>query len=388
MILALIADAVTAGAREERSCEVLGLTVRTLQRWRTADGGEDGRKGPQTRPANALTAAERAALLEVLNRPAYRDQSPHTIVPRLADTGLYVASESTMYRVLREEGQLAHRGRAQAPVVRETPRLTATGPNQIWSWDITYLPTTVLGLFYYLYLIVDIWSRRIMGWAVHPEESMEHSAALILAACSAEGIVPGTLVLHADNGGPMKGSTMLATLRRLGVASSFSRPRVSDDNPFSEALFRTLKYSPQYPRHPFATVTASRVWASVFVPWYNDVHLHSGIGFVTPASRHRQRDVAVLAARRVVYQAAQASMPGRWVGEPRAWTRPAVVSINGQDERDDPPTGTTTGIPREPPRLATQPRPTPQSGSADSPTSRGSDGLGHAHGEQSLGNSG
>lgn len=244
-----------------------------------------------------------------------------------------------MYRVLRAEGELTPRGRARPPVRREAPSHRATGPSQVWSWDIPYLLSPVRGVFFYLYLIVDIWSRRIMGRAVHTEESQEHAAALIAAAliaaaALAAGVDPGTLILHSDNGGPMRGRTTLAMLYDLGIRASFSRPRVSDDNPFSEALFRTLKYVPQYPRKPFESADATRAWVQTFVPWYNGQHLHSGIGFVTPEARHRGGDGAQLAARRAVYEAARAKHPSRWSGATRAWDRPGDVTLHAREHQE------------------------------------------------------
>lgn len=173
MILGFIDEAVAAGARREQACAVLGLTERTLQRWRVAGGGDDGRAGPRARPANALTAAERARVLEVVNAPEYRDLSPKQIVPRLADEGRYVASESTIYRILRAENQDAHRGRAKPRTTRHVDEHVATAPNQVWSWDITYLLSAVRGRFFYLYLIVDVWSRCIVGFEVHEDESVD-----------------------------------------------------------------------------------------------------------------------------------------------------------------------------------------------------------------------
>lgn len=333
MILSLLEEAVRAGAREEKACEELGLSARTVQRWRARQVGDDARRGPTTTPANTLSAAERAEVLAVLHRPEHHDASPQTVVAKLADEGQYVASESTMYRLLREASELTHRGRARPPVKREAPSLRATGPNQIWSWDITYLLSPVRGVFFYLYLIVDIWSRRIMGWAVHTEESQEHAAALIEKAARAAGVDPGTLALHSDNGGPMRGGTMLAMLSTLGIRPSFSRPRVSDDNPFSEALFRTLKYVPQYPRKPFEGVVAACLWVEQFVRWYNVEHLHSGIGFVTPEERHTGHDVARLEGRRRVYEAAREAHPERWSGGTRAWSRPTEVTLNAKDHK-------------------------------------------------------
>jgi transposase InsO family protein len=336
MILGWIDEAMSSGARREPVCAVLGLSARTIERWESAGGGEDGREGPHTFPANALSAAERAHVLTTVNSPAYRDQSPKTIVPALADTGIYVGSEATIYRILRAEGQLAHRGRAAAPIHREVPAHVATGPNQVWSWDITYLPTVVRGIFLYLYLVIDIWSRKIMGWAVHPEESMAHAAVFIAVAYKGAEVDPtNVLVLHADNGGPMKGSTMLATLQRLGMVPSFSRPRVSDDNPFSEALFRTMKYSPSYPRRPFETEVQARSWMGGFVPWYNTEHLHSGIQFVTPDDRHNGRDVAILKARHALYEQARMQHPQRWSKETRDWARQEEVFLNAHQARVD-----------------------------------------------------
>ena len=333
MILGWIQEAVAAGAQEQKACETVGLSARTVQRWKLTPDSDDGREGRHTRPSHGLTELEQRAVLAVIHRPEHHDASPKTIVAKLADQGEYVASESTMYRLLRAQGELTHRGRAKAPVHREAPSLRATGPNQVWSWDITYLLSVVRGVFFYLYLIVDIWSRRIMGWAVHPCESQEHSAALIAAAAKAAGVDPGTLVLHSDNGAPMRGGTMLAMLHELGVRASFSRPRVSDDNPFSESLFRTLKYVPHYPRKPFASEAAARAWVQAFVRWYNGDHLHSGIGFVTPEARHRGRDVAQLEARRVVYEAARAAHPDRWSGATRVWGRPAEVTLNAKEHQ-------------------------------------------------------
>ena len=255
-----VSAAVKAGASLERACEVIGISPRTLQRWRLPATAEDQRAGPRTSPQNKLTAAERKRVLEVANSEEFRNTSPNQIVPRLADKGVYVASESTMYRVLREEGQLTHRSPTKPRTVRPKMEHVASGPNQVWSWDITYLRGPVRGSFLYLYLVVDVFSRRIMGWDICEEESMEKASELILRTCAMNGVDPDGLVLHSDNGGPMKGSTMLATLHRLGIVASFSRPRVSDDNAYSEAMFRTLKYRPGYPTTGFDSMAAAVEW--------------------------------------------------------------------------------------------------------------------------------
>ena len=334
MILAMIDTAIAAGARREQACNVVGLADRTVERWREADVGDDGRAGPRTRAANAFTPAERAKVLEVVNSPEYRDLPPKQVVPRLADEGRYVGSESTIYRILRDEGQDAHRGRAKPRTVRTVDAHVATAANQVWSWDITYLLSSIRGRFFYLYLVEDVWSRRIVGFEVHEEESMETSAALVRSTCAAEGVDPNGLVLHSDNGGPMKGSTMLATLRQLGIVASFSRPSVSDDNPFIESLFRTLKYRPEYPHKPFETIEAARAWVAAFVAWYNTEHRHSGIRFVTPDERHDGRETAVLAKRVRVYERARRKNPNRWSRGIRNWTPAPAVFLNPKRDQE------------------------------------------------------
>lgn len=327
MILDLVAEAVRTGARREKACEVVGVDLRTIERWSKPGAEEDRRRGPRTQPANKLSPAERAEVVEVVNAPEHRDLSPKQIVPRLADEGRYLASESTLYRILREEGLLAHRERSRPPVARPREHV-ATAPCQVWSWDITYLRSAVRGRFYYLYLVLDVWSRKIVGWAVHEEESMEHGARLVEAVCAELGLTPEDLVLHADNGGPMKGSTMLATLQRLGIVPSFSRPHTSDDNPYSESLFRTLKYRPEYPSRPFASLEEARAWVAAFVRWYNTEHLHSSLRFVSPDDRHFGREDAVLAHRRRVYTAARRVHPERWSGATRNWDPVGAVTLN------------------------------------------------------------
>lgn len=331
MIKALIEAAVLAGARSGPACRLVGLSVRTVERWRTRPDADE-RHGPHHRPANQLTPGERDTILKVMNSAAYRELSPHQIVPHLADAGRYLASESTLYRILREDRLLQHRGRAKAPVRRPPRAHVATGPNQLWSWDITYLRTPVRGVYVYLYLMLDVWSRKIVGWAVNDVESAECAAALFLRICRAERLDPMGIVLHADNGGPMKGATMVATLERLGVLASFSRPGVSNDNAYSEALFRTLKYRPAYPRQPFADLVAARAWVEAFVNWYNTQHLHSAIRFVTPADRHAGRDIALLLRRRAVYARARARTPERWSGETRDWTPIPAVRLNPEPD--------------------------------------------------------
>ena len=334
MILALVQEATAAGARLGEACDLIEISARTLQRWQAHNVGEDGRRGPHTLPGNKLSPEERGAVLEAVNRPEYRDLSPKQIVPQLADQGIYLASESTIYRILREERQLAHRERSK-PAKRTRPKEhVATGPNQVYSWDITYLLSPVRGRFYYLYLVEDVWSRKIVGAAVHDRELSDLAAALIEGVCTLQEIDPEGIVLHSDNGSPMKGSTMLATLQKLGIVPSFSRPSVSDDNPFSESLFRTMKYRPEYPSGPFESLDQARAWVALFVRWYNSEHLHSGINFVTPAARHEGREDAIFRKRNRVYEAAQRRHPERWSGHTRQWKSVQEVRLNPEKRAD------------------------------------------------------
>lgn len=328
MILALIEEAVAAGARFEVVCDTIGLAARTVQRWRDEPDADDGRAGPKTRPRHALTAEERDMIVALATSQKYRNLSVRQIVPLIADEGLYVASESSFYRVLHEEDLMAHRSAARPGRHAKPKALVAAGPCQVWSWDITYLRSAKRGEFYYLYLVLDVWSRKIVGWEVHEVECSDLASCVVESACAREGVRMGALTLHSDNGGPMKGATMLATLRRLGIAASFSRPRVSDDNAICEAIFRTLKYRPGYPRKPFESLEAARAWVATFVAWYNGEHLHSAIKYVTPNDRHEGRDVAILAARHELYVAAKRATPRRWTRGTRDWTPIATVTLN------------------------------------------------------------
>lgn len=335
----LIDEAVTAGARCTKACAVLEINVRTLQRWKKAmhesSDLSDQRKASAVNrtPANKLSDEERKAILTVCNQAKYQSLPPSQIIPRLADKGEYIASESSFYRVLREADHVHRRGRSSPPRTVPKPEgFKATGPNQLWSWDITYLASSIRGSFYRLYLVLDIFSRKVVAWEVHENESADHASLMIRKACLAEGIHQAGLVLHADNGGPMKGATMLATLQKLGIVPSFSRPSVSDDNPYSESLFRTLKYTPAYPSKPFNSIEAARQWVHGFVQWYNDEHRHSAIRYVTPSQRHRGEDNDLLEYREAVYESARKQNPQRWSGKIRNWNPVEEVWLNPPKE--------------------------------------------------------
>ena len=325
-----------SGARLFKACDVLKITERTYWRWvklqKEFNSFEDRRAyADHSNPANKISPAERQQILDYCNSERFADMPPCQIVPTLADEGIYIASEATFYRVLKEEKLLNHRGRSQDPGKRHKPTsYSATAPNQVWTWDITYLNGPIKGMFYYLYLIIDLYSRDIVGWEVWNEESAEHASELIKKACLAQNrLSTMPLVLHSDNGAPMKGSTMLATLYALNITPSNSRPRVSNDNPYSESLFKTLKYRPNYQPKGFATLEEARLWCSRFVKWYRNDHRHSGIKFVTAAQRHAGLSKSILQKRHEVYEAAKAAHPERWNGRAtRNWDDIEVVYLN------------------------------------------------------------
>ena len=303
------------------ACRELGIDIRTRQRWLkdAAEGGvnTDGRKDAERKkPVGALSEEERERVLEIADSPEYASKAPAQIVATLADKGEWVASESTFYRILHEKNQQHIRGKAKSPNRKTPTSHAATAPNQVWTWDITYMGSPVRGKYYYLYMIVDIFSRYIVGWEIHEEENAQYAKTLVQKAYLKEAIWKnGTpLVLHSDNGSPMKASTFRATLERLGITGSYSRPRVSDDNPYSESLFRTLKYRPEYPTYGFESLEASREWTYGFVHWYNEIHRHSALKYVTPAQRHRGESAAILKARKEVLEEAKRKHPDRWKG--------------------------------------------------------------------------
>jgi len=337
MILNMVNEAVHAGARLKTASETVGLSIRTLERWdRQGIEGDDNRNGLRKEPANKLTQAEQNKVLNIVNSQKYRDVSPKQIVPRLADEGVYVASESSIYRLLRSQGQMTHRERSRPATSRRPREHTAVGPDQVWAWDITYLPGPIRGMFFYLYLILDVWSRKIVGASVHAEESSELASRLFVQTCNRMDLNPNGLVFHADNGAPMKGSTMLATLQWLGVIPSFSRPHVSNDNAFAEAIFRTLKYRPEYPYKAFASIEETQRWVECFVNWYNTEHRHSAIRYVTPDERHYGKEKAILDQRRQVYERARCSNPERWSGNIRNWEPVGAVRLNPERRSERP----------------------------------------------------
>jgi len=332
----LINEAVSHGAREIKACDVLNISQRTLFRWRSKNTPDEDQRPLIVRPepSNKLTRQEKERIIQVVNSPEYKSLPPSQIVPALADKGEYIASEGTMYKVLKEYSMQHHRGLTKAPVKREISTHSADGPNQVWMWDITYMPAGIKGKYYYLYLILDLYSRKIIAWEVFERESAEYASRLVRRAIMSENRTKDKrpLVLHSDNGSPMKGATLLETLIMLGVMPSNSRPRVSNDNAYAESIFKTLKYRPGYPRKGLSTIEDAREWVLGFTRWYNKEHHHSGINFLTPEQRHNGQSEAVLANRRAVYEAAKLRHPERWSGKTRNWTLSEKVWLNPEKE--------------------------------------------------------
>ena len=327
-----------SGARLDVACELAGISVRTLQRWKSGPGLVAGDRRPAAErplPSHTLSDEERAEVLRVANEPRFADKPPARIVPMLADEGTYVASESTFLRILRQNSQMMHRGRAKAPRSGRPPSThIATAPGQVWCWDMTYLPSDVAGRWFYLYLILDLYSRKVVGWEIHDTDNGDHAAHLVKRTALSEGIaaMEKRPVLHGDNGATLKATTVLAMLHWLGIKPSYSLPRVSDDNAFGESLFRTAKYRPEFPLKGFPDLAAARTWGAHFVQWYNIDHRHSGIQYVSPAQRHAGLDVQILKARHELYTQARARNPARWSRHTRNWAPIAAVTLNPERE--------------------------------------------------------
>lgn len=329
-LVAQVRAAQASGARLEAACAELGISARTWQRWTScggvaADGRPDARRPT---PANKLSPAEQRTVLATCMQPRFADLPPTQIVPILADENRYLASESTFYRLLHTRGAQHHRGRQRRRDRKPPTQHVARRPNEVWCWDVTYLPSPVRGQFFYLYAVIDLFSRKLVAWEVHAAENGDLAAALIERARWREHLAGRPLILHADNGAAQRSFTLYAKLQELGITPSHSRPSVSDDNAFIESWFRTLKYMPAYPSKGFADIEQARHWVMRFIGWYNGEHRHREIGFVTPNQRHSGQSAAILARRREVYRAAQRARPERWSGDIRGWTQPDHVHLN------------------------------------------------------------
>ena len=332
-LLDLVDQAVTAGARRDKACDVIGISSSTLRRWRPAASAtvlRDNRPDAiRPKPYNSYTEAERENILQVCNSAEFASLPPSQIVPILADREEYIGSESTLYRVLKGADQLNHRGRSRAKQKsREPSTHVASAPNQVWMMDITWLPSRVGGRFFYLYMVEDLFSRYGVHWEVFESECSEHTNTVIEQAMWREGCVLNPPTLHNDNGSVLTSQLVHQKLQSMGITPSHSRPRVSNDNAYIESLFRTLKYCPMWPSQGFENIEQAREWVKAFIDWYNFEHRHSAIKFVTPAQRHHGEDIAILQKRQAFYEQQRSENPQRWKNKTRDWSYTETVTLN------------------------------------------------------------
>jgi len=293
---------------------------------------EDRRKGSHKKIVRKITSEKIEELLGTVNSAKYLDMSPYEVVPMLLDEGRYICSVRTMYRLLRRQDLIHQRDGSRKRQKRaKPPQRIASGPNMVWCWDITWLPAAIRGLFFYAYVIIDIFDRTIVGWAIHDRESDTHSRDLFETLSRGEDII--FEYLHSDNGSPMKGSTLMAFLDSLNVGVSFSRPRTSNDNPYIESLFKTLKYSSGYPIR-FRDLEHARQWMADFVNWYNTEHLHSSIGYVTPEQLRDGSAADIFKKRNEVMQKAKLKNPECWGSRDTiCWGAPEEVVLNPEKSK-------------------------------------------------------
>ena len=288
--------------RPSTLCNHLGISVRTIQRWKK-DGLKDKRKGAEKKVANKLSQEEELRIYNLCCSDEYKELNPREIFNSLLDKGLYFASESTFYRILKKRQALKHRSETKKGTSKAKPaELRATSKNQVWMWDITWLKSAVTGLWYYAYVIEDLYDRSIVAWMIFENESDVHSRELFEYACRKENAHPD--FIHSDNGNPMKGVTLLAFYYQLGIVPSFSRPRVSDDNPFIESFFKTMKYKCGYPKY-FKDINHARIWFADFIHWYNFEHKHSGLQYITPMQKRQNKHLAIFENRNKVIRQAR-----------------------------------------------------------------------------------
>lgn len=315
-------------------CAALGISRSSLYRHRQGEARSVPSR-PRPAPPRSLSKTENEQVRDVLNSPRFEDDAPREVYATLLDEGQYLCSWRTMYRILAVHSQVRERRNQLRHPAYTKPELMATNPNQVWSWDITKLYGPSKGIYYYLYVILDIFSRYVVGWLIAEQQAASLAEQLIAETCTKQDIEPGRLTIHADNGGAMIAKPVALLMADLGVVKSHSRPHVSDDNPFSEAQFKTLKYHPGYPER-FGCLSDARAWSRTFFAWYNNDHHHTGLGLLTPADVHYGRTAAVLDRRRAILQQAYQSHPERFVqGPPAPKGPPSAVWINPPKKGDE-----------------------------------------------------
>ena len=309
------------------ACRALGIPRASFYR-RLGEKKQPSPPAPRPTPARALAPPEREAVLEQLHSERFQDKPPAQLYATLLDEGTYLCSIRTMYRLLEQHNEVRERRNQLTHPSYQKPELLATGSNQVWSWDITKLLGPAKWTYFYLYVILDIFSRYVVGWMVAPRESAELAKRLIGETCRKQGIAPGQLTLHADRGSSMRSKPVAFLLADLGVTKSHSRPHVSDDNPFSESQFKTLKYRPEFPDR-FGSIEDARGFCQLFFPWYNTEHHHSGIGLLTPETLHYGRAEEAIQRRQEVLTQAYERNPERFVrAHPKPPDKPSAVWIN------------------------------------------------------------
>lgn len=322
--MSAIAEKLGESVGVKRACAVLEVPRSRVYRARQP------RQPATARPvsAQALSAVEREGVRATLNSERFQDKAPRQVYAALLDEGAYLCHWRTMYRVLAAHGEVRERRNLLTHPTYQKPELLATAPNQVWSWDITALRGSSKWSSFALYVVLDIYSRYVVGWMIAERETASLAKDLVETACTRQGIQRDQLILHADNGGPMRAKSLALLLDDLGVSASHSRPHTSNDNPFSEAQFKTLKYTAGYPDR-FGSIQDARTWARSFFDWYNEAHYHTGLNLLTPSSVHYGQADAICQQRQTVMTAAYAARPERFSkGLPAVATAPKAVWIN------------------------------------------------------------
>jgi putative transposase len=310
------------------ACHALGVPRSTLYRTRGPQSAAPARPTPQPAGRRALSADEKMTVRATLNSARFQDCAPREVYAELLEDDTYLCSVPTMYRILRENDEVRERRDQLRHPAYAKPELLATAPNQVWTWDITKLLGPAKWTYYYLYVLLDLFSRKVVGWMIATREAAELAETLVAETCARQGIAPDQLTLHADRGSAMIAKSLALLLTDLGVRDSHSRPHVSNDNPYSEAQFKTLKYHPTFPAF-FGSLADARAWAQTFFAWYNDAHHHTGLGLLTPSVVHAGQAAQVQARRQTVLQVAYLAHPERFVhGQPVPPALPTAAWIN------------------------------------------------------------
>lgn len=367
-VIALIDEAVAAGARQCRACAVIGLDERRLRRWRTSAG--DGRNGGYRATDQALTEAEKETIVTAMRAEDLRGLPPKQAYFRLMDRGVYVSSYTSFHRVLRERKVVVSKRKRKQSGKGKRPELVATAPNQIWCWDISWLESPVIGKYFFLYMIIDMFSRKVVGWGVAAQESGALARKIFAHALEAEGVRADQLIVHADNGKPMRSRTLRALFTLLKVTASHGRPHTSNDNAYAESLFATFKGRVAYPDY-FRSLAAAREYCAAFFQWYNTEHLHSGLDYLTPIQVHTGAHHEVFARRNALLEAHRRSHPQRHGGKAKVYQIPETVRLKHRVRLAQPTTCVITpwrDVPPTPGHLTGNGLPTAGEGGGHGPS--------------------